>query len=82
MISELVHGRPYHPQSNGGVEKVNMTVKHSIEAVLHDHPEKQWDDVLMDVVHAYNRKVHRTIKRQPYAVFHGRDYVHPPLLQV
>ncbi len=77
-----MHGLPYHPQSNGGVEKVNMTVKYAIEAILHDQPDVEWDDLLEDIVYKYNRRYHRTIKRQPYEVFHGRPFVPPPLLEV
>ena len=58
---------------------MNMTVKTAIQAILHDLPDDEWDEVLGDLVHSYNRREHRTTKCQPYEVMFGRRYAPPPI---
>lgn len=47
--SKVVHGRPYHPQSQGSVESANKEVKKRLEAWCKEHDESDWAEGLAEV---------------------------------
>ena len=48
---------PYHPQTNGLIERMNKSIKQVITAYV-DPLHQAWDEVLPFAVHAYNTSVH------------------------
>lgn len=70
-----IFSTPYHPQTNGIVERFNSTFIPQISK-LQDSEHNNWDEYLQAVVFAYNSGVHKTTKHSPYELLYGR----PPRL--
>ena len=68
----FVHGRPRHPQSQGQVERFNQTICRKLSKTLYEK-EKNWLDVLQELVYAYNLSIHRATSRTPFCSFRNRD---------
>lgn len=68
---------PYHPQSNGQVERFNGTFVAQI-AKLTDREHNNWDDYLHAIVFAYNTGIHSSTKISPYELTFGRAANLPP----
>ena len=67
-----VHGRPYHPQSQGQIERFNRTLKSRIRRTV-DPQNFRWLDIIDDVVYLYNNTTHRATKLKPILLFRGYD---------
>jgi transposase InsO family protein len=65
--AKFVHGAPWHPQSQGVVERVNSTLKKKLNAYLDAHPGP-WSPHLGVVTNIYNTTYHSTIRMSPYKV--------------
>ncbi|KAI8513239.1 hypothetical protein Bbelb_098780 [Branchiostoma belcheri] len=63
---------PYHPQSDGMVERFNRTLGNVLRAYVSDN-QRDWDTHLPMVKFAYNTSEHSTTKFTPYFVMHGRE---------
>ncbi|PIK52328.1 hypothetical protein BSL78_10784 [Apostichopus japonicus] len=63
---------PYHPQSDGLIERFNRTLKDQLGKLLLQN-NGTWDDYLGHVEFAYNTSTHSTTGFSPYFVIHGRD---------
>lgn len=79
LLSEInlepVHSRPYHPQTNGKIERMNGTVKS--EAIKKNNPVsyKEACNILNDYQYKYNyQRLHAGIKYvRPSDIFFGRE---------
>ena len=73
---------PYHPQSNGIVERVNQEVTRHLRCLTVDFDSKnEWSKLLPLVQHILNHTVSSGTGETPYAMLHGREseYLHDPL---
>uniref|UniRef100_A0A5S6Q0Y0 RNA-directed DNA polymerase n=1 Tax=Trichuris muris TaxID=70415 RepID=A0A5S6Q0Y0_TRIMR len=63
---------PYHPQSNGLVERFNRTLLDTLAAIAKDFPDR-WDDMLPWATFAYNTSNHETTGISPFLALFGRE---------
>ena len=63
---------PYHPQSDGLVERFNRTLKHMLSTTLQDHPF-DWENRLRKVCMAYNTSVQSSTGYTPFYLMFGRE---------
>ena len=63
---------PYHPQSDGMVERYYQTVQ-TMLAMYVDEDRSDWDDHLPYVMMAYRASTHETTKCTPNKVVFGRE---------
>jgi transposase InsO family protein len=59
---------PYHPQSQGQIERFNGTLKRTIFKYLTDYESKRYIDNLQFLVYSYNTSIHNTTKRTPFEI--------------
>ena len=67
---------PYHPQSNGLVEKFNSTLKSMINKVVIDNGEK-WHMYINKCLFSYRTSVHASTKITPFEAMYARKPVLP-----
>ncbi|KAG0433365.1 Pro-Pol polyprotein, partial [Dictyocoela muelleri] len=67
-----IHGRPYHPQSQGQIERFNRTLKSRLRRCL-DFGIFNWVQFLERVVFEYNNLSHSATGLKPFVLFKGFD---------
>ena len=63
---------PYHPQSDGLVERFNRTLLDMLASAVRDQPF-EWESHLRRLCLAYNTSVHPTTGYSPFALMFGRQ---------
>ena len=71
MGIEQIKTSPYHPQTDGMVERFNATFKRLLRK-LTKNPKVEWDECLPYVLWAYRGTVHQTTGFSPYQMLYGR----------
>ncbi|KAH9274713.1 hypothetical protein BASA83_002912 [Batrachochytrium salamandrivorans] len=66
---------PYHPQTNGMVERMHATMGHAITTLTQGRPDR-WDEYLQQTVLALRVRKHAVTKQSPFYLLYG---VHPRL---
>ena len=69
----LIHSQAYNPQSNGGIERLNRTIK----AQLYEHMTRQqtqrWVDLLPPIIENINNSPHSTTRFTPIELMGHND---------
>lgn len=60
-----IHGAPYHPQSQGVVERFHSTVKKIMRKLHKEHPTMSLTQLYIEAVRIYNSSIHSTTKMTP-----------------
>ncbi len=84
MMSELfkkigvthLYSTPYHPMTNGQIERYNATMDAKIGA-LSNQNRTNWDEQLPFVTFNYNTSIHATTGQIPFELMYGRSPVLP-----
>ena len=63
---------PYHPQSDGMVERFNRTLLSMLATAVEDHPS-DWEEILAKMCMAYNTSVQSTTGFTPFFLMYGRQ---------
>jgi transposase InsO family protein len=71
-----LYSTPYHPQTNGQIERLNSTMDAKIVS-LSNQSRSEWDDQLPFVTFNYNTTIHSTTKLIPFELMYGRSPVLP-----
>ena len=62
---------PYHPQTNGKVERCNRTLKEMLGRLMNNE-RKEWENQLPTAVMAYNNSVSTVTGHTPFFLLYGR----------
>lgn len=71
-----MYSTPYHPQTNGQIERYNSTMDAKI-AALSNLRRTDWDDQLPFVTFNYNTSIHSSTQQIPFEMMYGRSAVLP-----
>lgn len=68
MGSKLINSSPYHPRTNGQIERPHQTLKNKLRGLMEVKPEVDWAELLPEAVFLYNNSRHRSTKYRPCIV--------------
>jgi len=74
---EMTHtrGKPYHPQTQGKIERYHRTMKNVVKLRNYYQPEELKRELALFVDHYNNKRVHESIDNvTPADVYHGRHH--------
>ena len=77
---EKTRTTPYHPQSDGMVERFNRTLCTMLSTLIGEN-QRNWDTLLPYVMMAYRSTAHETVGMSPNALMLGRETSTPLDLQ-
>src|ERR1044071_1646603 len=69
---EHVMSTPYHPQTNGLVERFNRTLIESLARTAHQHLN-EWDKFVAPALFSYRTSKHSTTRISPFYLVYGRE---------
>ena len=76
--TKQMHGRPYHPQSQGRVERFNRTLTEYFRIKMAD--DRNWVDSLDEFYYTYNNRLNKATRpNTPYQLFYKRPNFAAPL---
>ena len=67
-----LYSSPYHPSSNGAVERINRTLKDTLKAII-EQPN-MWDRALPKAIVNYNNSMHSQLKCSPSDMLMNRAH--------
>ncbi|KAL4082949.1 hypothetical protein QTP88_029447 [Uroleucon formosanum] len=67
---EKMNTTPYHPQSNGGLERSHRTLAEYLRHYVNKN-QTDWDEYVAFAIFVYNTTVHTTTNHQPYELVYG-----------
>ena len=70
-----IFSTPYHPQTNGIVEKANGTIITKLRLALLDKPTRKWTTLLKEVIIDYNNTPHDTTGFTPNFLLFGSNNI-------
>jgi len=68
---DKLHTTPYHPQTNGCIERFHLTLNRMLGKVIADN-QKDWDSHLSAVLSAYRASKHESTGFTPYELVTGQ----------
>ena len=74
---EKIQTSPYHPSSNGMIERMNQNITTGISHYVNNEQDN-WDDLLPGLLHAYRSTPTRSRGFSPYEMLYGRKMILPP----
>src|SRR5437868_1075523 len=75
FLIKHIFSSPYHPQTNGMVERLNRTLCSSLAKVK--EKDEDWDIHIPTILFAYRTKRHTTTGYTPFQLVYGRQAILP-----
>lgn len=73
---EKIQSSPYHPQSNGLIERAIRSLKTTLARMCSTHMD-DWDDYLDPALYCMRTSPNETVGYSPYQLLYGREVLNP-----
>ena len=80
LKSNKLMSSPYHPQTNGGLERTHRVIKEMLRHSV-DQNSQNWCEHIPFVTFSFNSAVHESTNFQPYELLYGNPLEIPSSLQ-